>query len=126
MRVTPSLFLGQAPCWLPRYQRRFQPTGAILRALASIRPSRRWRGRPRIYRYDPRSWYYTQRGYYPYAESGYWVPRAEMRYRYRYVYYGPRYQYVPAWGYDWWAVVARAVTEAGLFPTPAPRPWRTS
>lgn len=61
------------------------------------------RGRPRIYRYDPRSWYYTQRGYYPNYDSGYWVPRAEMRYRYRYVYHGPRYQYVPAWGYDWWA-----------------------
>jgi hypothetical protein len=61
------------------------------------------RGRPRIYRYDPRSWYYAQRGYYPYYYSGYWVPRAAMRYRYRYVYYGPRYQYVPAWGYDWWA-----------------------
>jgi hypothetical protein len=61
------------------------------------------RGRPRIYRYDPRSWYYRQTGYYPYYASGYWVPRAEMRYRYRYVYRGPRFQYVPAWGYDWWA-----------------------
>jgi hypothetical protein len=57
------------------------------------------RGRPRIYRYDPRSWYYKQRGYYPYYASGYWVPRAEMRYRYRYQYYGPKYRYYPAWGY---------------------------
>ena len=56
------------------------------------------RGRPRIYRYDPRSWYYRQPGYYPYYASGYWVPRAEMRYRYRYVYRGPRFQYVPGVG----------------------------
>jgi hypothetical protein len=61
------------------------------------------RGGPRIYRYDTRSWYYRQPGFYPYYHSGYWVPRADMRYRYRYVYKGPRYQYVPAWGYDWWA-----------------------
>ena len=56
---------------------------------------------PRLYRYDPRSWYYRQRGYYPYYNSGYWVPRPLMRYRYRYTYYGPRYRYFPAWGYGW-------------------------
>ena len=61
------------------------------------------KGRPRIYRYDPRSWYYRQRGYYPYYSSDYWVPRSEMRYRYRARYYGPKYHYYPAWGYpfDW-------------------------
>jgi len=59
------------------------------------------RHRPRAYRYDPRSWYYSQRGYYPAYNSGYWVPRAEMRYRYRYTYVGPKYQYNPAWGYGW-------------------------
>jgi len=53
----------------------------------------------RIYRYDPRSWYYRQPGYYPYYASNYWVPRAQMRYRYRYTYYGPKYRYYPAWGY---------------------------
>ena len=57
------------------------------------------RHRPRIYRYDPNSWYYKPRGYYPYYNSGYWVPRSEMRYRYRYVYRGPAYRYNPAWGY---------------------------
>jgi hypothetical protein len=57
------------------------------------------RGRPRLYRYDPRSWYYRQPRYYPYYGSGYWVSRAEMRYRYRYKYVGPKYQYYPAWGY---------------------------
>jgi hypothetical protein len=51
------------------------------------------------YRYDPRSWYYSQPGYYPYYGSNYWVPRASMRYRYRYLYYGPKYRYYPAWGY---------------------------
>lgn len=51
------------------------------------------------YRYDPRSWYYRQPGYYPYYNSHYWVPRSEMRYRYRYLYYGPKYRYYPAWGY---------------------------
>jgi len=61
------------------------------------------RGRPRVYRYDPYSWYYKQQGYYPYYASDYWVPRRDMRYRYRYVYQGPHYQYVPSWGYDWWA-----------------------
>jgi hypothetical protein len=57
------------------------------------------RHRPRLYRYDPHSWYYKPRGYYPYYFSGYWVPRAQMRYRYRYVYRGPQYRYYPAWGY---------------------------
>lgn len=51
------------------------------------------------YRYDPRSWYYRQPAYYPYYASSYWVPRSEMRYRYRYQYYGPKYRYYPAWGY---------------------------
>jgi hypothetical protein len=67
------------------------------------------RHRPRLYRYDSRSWYYNRRGYYPYYNSGYWVPRAEMRYRYRYAYRGPQYRYYPAWGYGlgsvggrWW------------------------
>jgi len=56
----------------------------------------------RTYRYDARSWYYRQPGYYPYYASNYWVPRAYMRYRYRYTYYGPRYRYYPAWGYPLW------------------------
>lgn len=51
------------------------------------------------YRYDPRSWYYRQPRYYPFYASNYWVPRADMRYRYRYQYYGPKYRYYPAWGY---------------------------
>ena len=51
------------------------------------------------HRYDPRSWYYRQPGYYPFYASGYWVPRADMRYRYRRHYFGPRYRYYPAWGY---------------------------
>jgi hypothetical protein len=55
--------------------------------------------RGRVYRYDPRSWYYRQPGYYPYYSSNYWVPRAQMRYRYRRLYYGPPYRYHPAWGY---------------------------
>lgn len=56
---------------------------------------------PGVYRYDDRSWCYKTRGYYPYYNSGYWVPRGDMRYRYRYVYYGPQYRYFPAWGYGW-------------------------
>ena len=66
------------------------------------------RHRPRLYRYDPKSWYFNPRGYYPDYGSGYWVPRAEMRYRYRYIYRGPPYRYYPAWGYGvgsygrWW------------------------
>lgn len=53
------------------------------------------------YRYDPRSWYYGQprRPHYPDYGSPYWVPRESMRYRYRYLYYGPKYRYHPAWGY---------------------------
>src|SRR5262245_48498077 len=57
------------------------------------------RGAPKVWRYDPRSWCYKPRGYYGYYGSGYWVPRAEMRYRYRYQYRGPLYTYYPAWGY---------------------------
>ena len=56
------------------------------------------RHRPRLYRYDPNSWYFRPSGYYPNYGNGYWVPRAEMRYRYRYVYRGPQYRYYPAWG----------------------------
>ena len=55
-----------------------------------------------VYRYDPRSWYYRQPGYYPYYASNHWVPRKHMRYRYRYTYYGPKYRYYPAWGYPLW------------------------
>ena len=57
------------------------------------------RDHPRAYRYDPRSWYYKQRGYYPYYSSNYWVPRAAMRYRYRGQFFGPKYHYYPTWGY---------------------------
>lgn len=56
-------------------------------------------GKRTAYRYDPRSWYYRQPGYYPYYASSYWVPRADMRYRYRYQYFGPKYRYYPTWGY---------------------------
>jgi hypothetical protein len=65
------------------------------------------RGRPRLYRYDERSWYYRERGYYLPNASGYWVPRADMRYRYRYKYVGPKYRYYPAWGYDWCGLSGR-------------------
>jgi hypothetical protein len=58
-------------------------------------------GGQRLYRYDPRSWYYRQRGYYAPYVSGYWVPRSEMRYRTRYRYVGPKYMYLPAWGYGY-------------------------
>jgi hypothetical protein len=56
----------------------------------------------RVYRYDARSWYYRQPRYYPYYASNYWVPRSYMRYRYRYLPYGPRYRYHPGWGYPLW------------------------
>jgi hypothetical protein len=56
----------------------------------------------RVYRYDARSWYYRQPRYYPNYASDYWVPRSYMRYRYRYLPYGPRYRYYPAWGYPLW------------------------
>jgi len=69
----------------------------------------------RLYRYDARSWYYRQpHDYYPYYASDYWVPRAHMRYRYRYLPYGPRYRYHPAWGYPLW----------GSSEDDCCRPWR--
>ncbi len=46
---------------------------------------------------DPFAYRYEPRGYYPYYASRYWVPRREMRYRYRYNYALP--EYYPAWGY---------------------------
>ena len=49
---------------------------------------------------DPYAWRYSPRGYYPYYGSRYWVPRAVMRYRYRYAYDGPKFEYYPGWGYD--------------------------
>lgn len=62
-------------------------------------PGRRLPNGLRLYRYDPYSYYYTDRGYYPYFNSGYWVPRAAMKTRYRYKYLGQPYRYYPAWGY---------------------------
>lgn len=50
---------------------------------------------------DPYAWRYKRRGYYPYYTSGYWVPAKEMKYRYRYTYYGPKYRYYPAQGYGY-------------------------
>lgn len=47
---------------------------------------------------DKYQWQYRQPGYYPYYGSNYWVPREVMRYRYRYSFTGPKYQYRPSWG----------------------------
>jgi hypothetical protein len=49
---------------------------------------------------DPFAYRYAPRAYYPAYGSGYWVPAAEMRYRYRYSYAGPKYRYHPSWGED--------------------------
>ncbi len=48
---------------------------------------------------DPYAYRYAARKYYPYSGSHYWVPAAEMKYRYRYGFSGPKYVYYPAWGY---------------------------
>jgi hypothetical protein len=64
------------------------------------------KGKHKVYRYDPRSYYYRQPGFYPWYTTNYWVPRSHMRYRYRYTYYGPRYRYYPAWGYPLWGYPA--------------------
>lgn len=48
---------------------------------------------------DPYAYRYIRRPWYPYYNSGYWVPAAEMRYRYRYQFAGPKYRYHPAWGH---------------------------
>ena len=49
---------------------------------------------------DPYAYRYVRRAWYPYYNSGYWVPAEQMRNRYRYSYTGPKYRYHPAWGYD--------------------------
>jgi hypothetical protein len=54
----------------------------------------------RVWGPDPYAWQYSPRGYYPYYGSHYWVPPAQMRYRYRYTYDGPKFEYYPGWGYD--------------------------
>lgn len=53
-----------------------------------------------VYHYggDPYAYRYVRRPWYPSYTSPYWVPAAEMRYRYRYTYDGPKYQYHPSWG----------------------------
>ena len=78
-----------------------------MRVAATLMASASTRHRPQLYRYDPRSWYYNSLGYYPYYNSGYWVPRAEMRYRCRYVYYGLQYRYYRSWGYGFPATYCR-------------------
>ena len=81
MRVTTVLALGAGAALLAFVGRHPpQPAAATATAMASIRRrSRRLRGRPRLYRYDRRSWYYREPRYYSYYNSGYWVPRPEMR-----------------------------------------------
>jgi hypothetical protein len=46
---------------------------------------------------DPYAYRYHPPRYYPYVNSGYWVPRAVMRYRYRHDTVLPHYQ--APWGY---------------------------
>lgn len=46
---------------------------------------------------DPYAYRFTLPRYYPYYNSGYWVPREHMRYRYRYDTVLPPYQ--SSWGY---------------------------
>lgn len=61
------------------------------------------RGPPERYAYgsppsfDAWGYGYEPRGYYPYYNSGYWVPRKFVRYRYRYDYALP--PYYQAWGF---------------------------
>ena len=103
MRVTTLLAWGPAPrCSRSGPRRRPRPAAAgTPMASASIRPSSRRSGVARGFTATIRAPGITgSRGYYPYYGSGYWVPRAEMRYRYRYKYVGPKYRYFPAWGYD--------------------------
>ena len=101
--------LNAARCPVTFTRAQSSPHNALSRSSSRNTPAEPpVRHRPRLYRYDPRSWYYNQAGYYPSYGSGYWVPRAEMRYRYRYRYVGPKYRYYPAWGYGvgsygrWW------------------------
>ena len=51
----------------------------------------------RSYAEDPYAYSFTLPRYYPYYNSGYWVPRQAMRYRYRYDTVLPPYQ--PSWGH---------------------------
>ena len=51
-----------------------------------------WPGGP-----DPFAYSYARTSYYPYYNSDYWVPRAEMRYRTRYPFQLPGY--ASTWGY---------------------------
>jgi hypothetical protein len=75
------------------------------------------------YRYDKRSWYYLRPGYYPYYASQYWVPRSEMRTRYRYLYTGPKYRYYPAWGYPRPGHYAGSDSHFGSWNTPFRWNW---
>ena len=67
--------------------------------------ARRWAGRGECAGQstmcdDPYAYRYVRRPWYPYTNSGYWVPAEDMRNRYHYSYTGPKYRYHPAWGYD--------------------------
>jgi hypothetical protein len=53
---------------------------------------------------DPYAYRYQPRSYYPYVNSGYWRPAAEVRKRNHYHYnrwnvLAPYYRYHPSWGY---------------------------
>jgi hypothetical protein len=75
----------------------------------AARPVEHWVYYPRyhhLYRIagttDPYAYVPSDRGYYPYHNSGYWRPAAEMRHRFRYSFKLPKYH--RAWGYprrDW-------------------------
>ena len=48
---------------------------------------------------DPYAYHYEPRGYYPYYNSGYWRPAAEMRWRRAHQYRNINVPYYQAWGY---------------------------
>lgn len=58
------------------------------------------------YNVDPYAYQYSPRGYYPYYNSGYWRPAAEVRARnYQHYHYwnvqAPRFKYRSSWGMPW-------------------------
>jgi hypothetical protein len=73
----------------------------------TVRDVHHWAYYPRyrhVYHVDPYAYRYSPRGYYPYYNSGYWVPSEVIRKRDHLHYHhwnvqAPRYKYYQSWGY---------------------------
>lgn len=96
---------------------------------AKSKPAKHVKARPATVRYvrglwpggpDPYEYSYERRGYYPYYDSAYWVPRKQMKHRFRYPFRIP--EYASSWGYPLTCKIQRRKGCGVAFQAPAGDP----